>query len=188
MHRRCCLQAASSVHSSLVLLRMDEIVARIMLNWLKLLINYCCIWLAVYIIVSEMHGHTNIKENCSIYWSLCFRRTFHRKSHKYASIFVVDLWVILRLYLFLFCQQRENLLIFLDVRKTIFEFWIQLMRSEIVRLPCRSTCGQSVYLFSLRLLPRGICGGQSGTGIVSPPRSPVFRCQCHVDSAPFFFQ
>ena len=33
-----------------------------MLSWLELLINrYCCILLVVYIIVSMMHGHTNIK-------------------------------------------------------------------------------------------------------------------------------
>ena len=44
-HRWCCLQAASSVHyttsckHSLVLLRMDEIIARNMLSWLWLLIN-----------------------------------------------------------------------------------------------------------------------------------------------------
>jgi len=43
--RRCCLQAASSVHyttsckHSLVLLRMGEIIARNMLIWLKLLIK-----------------------------------------------------------------------------------------------------------------------------------------------------
>jgi len=45
MHRRCCQQAASSVHyttsckHSLVLLRMGEIIARNMLSWLKLLIK-----------------------------------------------------------------------------------------------------------------------------------------------------
>jgi len=49
MHRRCCLlgdqQATSAVHyttsckHSLVLLRMGEIIARIMLSWLKLLIK-----------------------------------------------------------------------------------------------------------------------------------------------------
>ena len=68
MHRRCCRQAASSVHyttsckHSLVLLRMGEINARNMSRWLKLLISYyCCIWLVFYIIVSVMHGHTNIK-------------------------------------------------------------------------------------------------------------------------------
>jgi len=44
-HRRCCQQAASSVlyttscKHSLVLLRMGEIIARIMLSWLKLLIK-----------------------------------------------------------------------------------------------------------------------------------------------------
>jgi hypothetical protein len=61
-------QAASSVHyntsckHSLVLLRKGEIIDRNMLSWLKLLINcYWCIHLVVYIIVSVMHGHTNIK-------------------------------------------------------------------------------------------------------------------------------
>ena len=45
MHRRCCLQAASSVNyatsckHSLVLLRMGEIIARNMSNWSKLLIK-----------------------------------------------------------------------------------------------------------------------------------------------------
>ena len=45
MHRRCCLQAASSVlcttncKHSLVLLKLDEIIARNMLSWLKLLIK-----------------------------------------------------------------------------------------------------------------------------------------------------
>ena len=58
-----CLQASSSVHyttsykHSPVLLRMDEIIARNMLSWLKLLTNcYCCIYLVVYANVSEMHG------------------------------------------------------------------------------------------------------------------------------------
>ena len=55
MHRRCCQQAASSVHyttsckHSLVLLRMGEIIARNMLSRFKLLINcYYCIYLVVY--------------------------------------------------------------------------------------------------------------------------------------------
>ena len=55
MHRRCCLQAAPSVHyttsckHSVVLLRMGEIIARNILGWLKLIIIcYCCIWLLVY--------------------------------------------------------------------------------------------------------------------------------------------
>ena len=68
MHRRCCRPVASSVHyttsckHSLVLLRMGEIIARNMLSWLELWINrYCCIYLVVCIIVSVMHGHTNIK-------------------------------------------------------------------------------------------------------------------------------
>jgi len=45
MYRRCCLLAASPVHyatsckHSLVLLKMDEIIARNMLSWLKLLIK-----------------------------------------------------------------------------------------------------------------------------------------------------
>ena len=50
MHRRCCQQAASSVHyttsckHSLVLPRMGEIISRNMLNRLKLSVNcYCCI-------------------------------------------------------------------------------------------------------------------------------------------------
>jgi len=44
-HRRCCLQTASSLHyttsckHSLVLLGMGEIIARNVLNWLKLLIQ-----------------------------------------------------------------------------------------------------------------------------------------------------
>jgi len=48
MHRRCYLLAASSVHyttsckHSLVLLKMGETIARNMLSWLKLLINYNC--------------------------------------------------------------------------------------------------------------------------------------------------
>jgi len=61
-------QATSSAHyttsckHSRVFRRMGEIIARNRLSWLKLLINcYCCIWLVVYTIVSEMHGHTNIK-------------------------------------------------------------------------------------------------------------------------------
>ena len=67
-HRRCCLQAASSVlyttscKYSPGLLRMGETIARNMFSWLKLLINcHCCIWLGIYIIVSMMHGHTNMK-------------------------------------------------------------------------------------------------------------------------------
>ena len=63
-HGRCCRPAASSVHyttsckHSLVLPRMDEIIARNRLCCLKLLINrYCCIYLVIYIIVSGMHGH-----------------------------------------------------------------------------------------------------------------------------------
>ena len=62
------LKATSTLHyttsckHSPVLLRMGEVIARNMLSWLKLLINcYCCICLVVYTIVSEMHGHTNIK-------------------------------------------------------------------------------------------------------------------------------
>jgi len=50
--------AASSVYyttsckHSLVLLRMDEIIARNTLSWLELLMNhYCCIYLVVYITV-----------------------------------------------------------------------------------------------------------------------------------------
>jgi len=45
MHRRCCQQAVSSVHyttsckHSLVLLRMDEIIGRNTVSWLKLLIK-----------------------------------------------------------------------------------------------------------------------------------------------------
>jgi len=45
MHQRCCLQAASSMHyttcckHSIALLRMDEIIARNMLSWWKLLIK-----------------------------------------------------------------------------------------------------------------------------------------------------
>ena len=39
-----------------------EIITRNMLSWFKLLINrYCCIQLAVYIAVSMIRGHTNIK-------------------------------------------------------------------------------------------------------------------------------
>ena len=42
-------------------LSLGVINARNMLSWLKLLIYYyCCMWLVVYIIVSAMHGHTNI--------------------------------------------------------------------------------------------------------------------------------
>ena len=53
----------TSCKHSLVLLRMGEIIARNFSNCLKLLIKiyYCCIQLAVYIIVSKMHGHTDIK-------------------------------------------------------------------------------------------------------------------------------
>ena len=76
-HRRCCQPAASSVHCttsckhSLVLLRMGEINARNMLSWLTLLINcYCFICLVVYIIVSMMHGHTNIKKWKHLYKQL----------------------------------------------------------------------------------------------------------------------
>ena len=39
---------------------MGEIIARNKLSWLKLLIKL--LLLAVYIIVSMMHGHTNIKK------------------------------------------------------------------------------------------------------------------------------
>ena len=59
-------QCTISCKHSLVLLRMGEIIAPNMLSWLKLLINrYCCILLVVYVIVSMMHGHTNIKFTCS---------------------------------------------------------------------------------------------------------------------------
>jgi len=48
-HRRCIIP--QTVTHSLVLLRMDKIIARNMLSWLKLLISrYCCICLLVYII------------------------------------------------------------------------------------------------------------------------------------------
>ena len=69
------LPAASSVHytttckHNLVLLKMGEIIVRNMLSSLKVLINrYFGILLVVYIIVSVMHGHTNIKWSNQIIW------------------------------------------------------------------------------------------------------------------------
>jgi len=60
---RCIVTQSSALCHSPVLLTMGEIIARNMLSWLKVLINYyCCIRLAVCIIVSAMHGHTNIKQ------------------------------------------------------------------------------------------------------------------------------
>jgi len=62
MHRRCCQQAASSVHyttsckHSLALLRMREIITQNMLSWLKLLIKLLllhlvgCLYYCKYII------------------------------------------------------------------------------------------------------------------------------------------
>ena len=61
MHPRCCRLVAGRQHRgfiipqavthSLVLLKMDRIIARNMLSWLDLLISrYFCIWLVVYII------------------------------------------------------------------------------------------------------------------------------------------
>ena len=50
---------------------MGETIARNMLSWLKLLINYhCYTHLVVYIIVSMMHGHTNSKFRDNIWISL----------------------------------------------------------------------------------------------------------------------
>jgi uncharacterized membrane protein len=52
----------TSCKHSLVLLRKGEIIARNTLSWLNLLIIcYCFIWLFVYIIISVMHGVTNIQ-------------------------------------------------------------------------------------------------------------------------------
>ena len=48
--RRGCIIPQVVTHS-LVLLKMGKIIARNMLNWLKLLISrYCCIQLVVYIV------------------------------------------------------------------------------------------------------------------------------------------
>ena len=72
MHTRCCRPATSWQHRgciipqavthSLVLLKTGKIIARNMFSWLELLISrYCCICLAVYIIVAAMHVQTGIK-------------------------------------------------------------------------------------------------------------------------------
>jgi len=46
-----------AVTHSLMLLKMDEIIAWNMLSWLELLINpYCCIYLVVCIIYIQVHG------------------------------------------------------------------------------------------------------------------------------------
>ena len=59
-HRGCIIPQA--VTHSLVLLRMGEIFSRNMLSWLELLIPLLLHLVGVYIIVSVMHGQTNIKE------------------------------------------------------------------------------------------------------------------------------
>jgi len=73
----CCWPAISSVHittsckSSLLLLRMGEFIARNMLSWWKSSINcYCFIYLVVYFIVSVMHGHTNMRRDLPITFSV----------------------------------------------------------------------------------------------------------------------
>ena len=75
MHRRCCLQAASPVlyttscKHSLVVLRMGEIIARNMLNWLKLLVKLLFLHLVgcIYYCVNDSRSqkHQNYRSHCS---------------------------------------------------------------------------------------------------------------------------
>jgi len=72
-HRRCCLQAASSMlyttscKHSLVLLRISDIIARNMLGWLKLLIKLLLLHLVgclyYYINDARSHKHQIFKYN-----------------------------------------------------------------------------------------------------------------------------
>jgi hypothetical protein len=59
------LHYTTSCKHNLVLPRMGEIIARNMSSWLKLLIKLLFLQLGVYIIVSVMHGHTNIEKSHS---------------------------------------------------------------------------------------------------------------------------
>jgi hypothetical protein len=85
---------------------MGEIIARNLLSWLELLINcYCCIWLVVDIIVSEMYSHTNILlyQRCTvtkIYY--CIRDV---QSHKY--IIVSELYSHTNLLLYQRCTVTQ---------------------------------------------------------------------------------
>ena len=66
-HRGCIIPQA--VTHSLVLLKMDKIIARNMLSFLELLINrYCCIKLVFISFISMMHGQSNIR--CELHISL----------------------------------------------------------------------------------------------------------------------
>ena len=101
MHPRCgrtdtsCVNYTTSCKNSLVLLRMGEITARNMLSWLELLISrYCCIYLVIYIIVSIMHGQTNIK---SVYYLPIFLNKMHQSLDKQNPLIYIYLFVQLGL-------------------------------------------------------------------------------------------
>jgi len=76
MHRRCCPQAAPSVHYTtsckhiLVLLRMGEIIARNMLSWLKLSIELLYLHLVgcLYYCISDARSHKHQKNNGNFFW------------------------------------------------------------------------------------------------------------------------
>ena len=112
-------QAASSVlyttscKHSLVLLKMDEIIARNMLTCFKLLIKLLLHLVGFYTIVSMMHGHTNIK--CFFWFSL---HEMRRRSDEKLS---AEGWrlVIFRTLRFV-CQWHNNKT---ECRTSHMDFW-----------------------------------------------------------------
>jgi len=80
MHRRCCLQASSSVHyttnckHSLALLSIGEIIARNTLSWLKVLMKLLLLHLV----------------GCLYYWINEARSHIHKKRHECLHVTISD--------------------------------------------------------------------------------------------------